>query len=171
MDTSTTIMGLAILLIFLIPVFLIARSGKKKGSRFERDFFSECSRRELNITEKDILGEIGIGLDQVNKTLLYMNWGGHEKSVTSFSLKEVKSFETMPPSSAIKKPNFDYKKVERLGFRFNFINTSSQELTIIFYTAGFGKLSSAELNMFKKWNEIIRKNMSTDSLNNLKNSA
>lgn len=161
MDSTTTIIGLAILALFILPVVLISRSNKKKGSKFDKELISVGIANGIDISDKDVIGEYGAGLDTASNTLLFINWSGREKVVTFFSLKEVKAFDTVPSSNEMKKPTFDIKKAERLGFRFQFNNSQRPEFSIVFYTMGFGKLSESELNFFLKWSAIVRKGMSS----------
>jgi hypothetical protein len=171
MDTSTAIIGTLILALFLLPVFIIARSGRRKMTRFEREFFSEASRNELNISEKDVYNEIAIGIDTSRNTILLLNWSGPERTTSVFNLKDVGVFESNPGYAEFKKPGFNFKKVEKLGFKFQFTDSIRPEINIVFYTAGFGQLRDAEVRLFSKWVEIIRKKMSSKSVHDLKHSA
>jgi len=41
MDLSTTIIGLLVLALFILPAILISRAGRSKRVNFEKDFFQK----------------------------------------------------------------------------------------------------------------------------------
>jgi hypothetical protein len=163
MDATTTIIGLAILSLFLIPVVIMSRSSKKKGSKFDRELLAEATKRGLIISEKQIFGEYGIGIDNSSKKLLFINWSGSESVATSFSFKEIKAFDTIPSANELKKPNFDLRKTERLGFRFHFQDSGRPEFSFIFYIAGFGLVGDNEIEFFTRWSKVVKKGLVTVS--------
>jgi len=171
MDLSTTILGLLFLALFILPVILISKSGKGKTNKFEKEIFSEASKNELNISDKLIWKEFAIGIDASRKKIIYLDWSGPEKINLIIDLKDVKVFEPIPGSGEQNKKNFNYKKVDRLGFRFHFIKPGRSDLNIIFYIAGIGTLSEEEVKLYKKWLDIIRSNMVSKSIDDMKHSA
>ena len=171
MDLSTSIIGLLILAIFILPVILISRAGKGKGKKFEKDLFSEASKNELIISEKAFWNEYAIGIDTSNNKIIYLDWSGPERINIIFDLKDVKVFEPVPSYGEMNKKNFNYKKVERLGLRFCFKDSVKPDVNITFYIAGIGQQSDDEVKLFKKWSGIIRGKMDSKPIGNLRNSA
>ena len=171
MDISTTIIGLLVLTIFILPVILISRSGKSKKKQFEKDFFSQASMNELKISDKDFWSEYAIGIDSLNSKILYLDWSKPERSNVIFDLKDVKVFEPFPGFKEREKPNFNYNTTQRLGMKFSFKNPAVKSISIIFYFPGFGKMSDHDIRLFEKWTEIVRRNMDTKTINDLRNSA
>ena len=171
MDLNTTIIGLLILALFILPVILISRSGKSKGKKFEKDFFSESSKNELIISEKALWDEQAIGIDIVKNKIIYLDWSGPERIDYIFELKDVKVFESEPSLGERNKKNFSYKKVERLGLRFCFKDSAKRDLNITFYIAGIGQQFDDQVTLFEKWSKIIRDKMDFKPVGNLRNSA
>jgi len=165
MDLSTTIIGLVLLALFIIPVILISRSGKSKWKKFERDFFSVVSKNELKISEKDIWNEFAIGIDASRDKILYIDWSGPDRINIIFDLKDVKAFEPTPSYGDQNKKNFNYKKVDRLGFRFHFKESVKPDVIITFYIAGFGQITDYEIKLFNKWVDIIKNKIDIKSIN------
>ena len=159
MDLSITIIGLLLLALFIFPVILISRSGKSKMKKFEKDFFSEVSRNELNISEKDFCNEFAIGIDTSKNKIIYLDWSGPERIDCIFELKDVKIFESEPSLGKRNKKNFSYKKVERLGLRFCFKDSAKRDVNITFYIAGIGQQIDYQVKLFEKWSKIIRDKM------------
>ena len=171
MESGTTIIGLIMLSLFILPVLIIARSGRNKGKRHEKDFFTYVSRNDLKISEKDFWDDYAIGIDKSQNTIIYISWDGPEKVHTVFKLKDVRNFETIPDYSQLNRKDFSYNNVRRLGFRFQFRDAASQELTITFYISEFGQITDNQIRLFKKWSVIIRDGMSDKQADNFRHSA
>lgn len=170
MELSTTIIGLLILAIFVLPVILIARSGKGKSKRFEKEFFSETSRNALKISEKDFWNSYALGIDISQNKIMHVNWDGAERIVTIFSLNDIKNVESYPVQSVINKKDFDFKKAEGLSLRISFKDPSRKDINIAFFIPGFGQISDKEIKLFEKWSKIIRK-VTDSKFDNIKHSA
>ena len=171
MDLSTTIIGLLILALFMLPVILISRAGKSKGKKAEKELFSESSKNELIISEKALWDEQAIGIDTAKNKIIYLDWSGPERTDYIFELKDVKTFESEPSPEERNKTDFSYKRVERLGLRFCFKDSARKDVKITFYIAGTGQQINDQVKLFEKWSKIIRDNMDYKPLGNLRNSA
>ena len=157
MDLSAIIIGLAILGLFLFPVILISRSGKKKMKRLSDEIMTEASKNELTISENDSWNESAIGMDVKNDKIIFIDESHSEKVVRLINLKDVKSFSTSPDLTKGNSRNTDYEKEPRLSLNFIFKDPSKSETNITFYIAGFGKLTKTEQHLFEKWSGIIGK--------------
>ena len=171
MELSTTIIGLLLLALFIFPVILISRSEKSKGKKSEKELFSESSKNELIISEKDLWDEQAIGIDTAKNKIIYLDWSGTERIDYIFELKDVKIFESEPSLEERNKKNFSYKKVERLGLRFCFKDSAKRDANITFYIAGIGQKFDDQVKLFEKWSKIIRDKMDFRPVGNLRNSA
>ncbi len=154
---ANTLIGIGLLCLFLLPVILISRSGKRKKSRLINDLMAEASKSGLFITESDSWDDSALGLDSKNKKIVYIDENGSEKKVNIFSLSEVKSFKTTPDISNNKgqKPNLDNSN--NLSLIFSFKDPAKSEINISFYIVGFGKMTKAEKELFEKWSGLISK--------------
>ena len=171
MDLSSTIIGLLMLSLFIIPVILLSRAGKAKGKKFEKEFFSEVSRMELNISEKDFWNEYAIGIDKSKNHILYMDWSESETKVKLIDLKEVKVIESSPGFKEMNKKGFVYKKGQRLAIKLCHKDNSRMDINILFFVPGFGEQSDKDVKLFEKWLKLIMAGLDTRSADDLKHSA
>lgn len=171
MDISTTIIGLLILALFVVPVIIISRAGKGKGKKFEKDFFSEVSRNDMKITDKDFWNEYAIGIDTSTNKIIYLDWSGHDRTSTIFDLKDVKVFETTPGQAERSRKNFNYKNIGRLALRFQFRESARPDVNITFYIAGFGQITDNEIALFNKWASLIRMKSDTKANDDVRHTA
>jgi len=157
--------------LFIIPVILLSRAGKAKSKKFEKEFFSEVSRMELTISDKDFWNEYAIGIDKSKNMILFMDWSEPEPKVRIISLKEVKVLEPTPGFKEINKKGFTYKKGQRLAIKFCNKDSSRMDITVLFYIPGFGEQSEKDVKLFEKWLKLVIANMDTKSADDLKHSA
>ena len=157
MDTSTTIIGLVILALFVIPVMLLSRSGKNKSKRLLNDLKSEALNNELVISDCDSWNESALGIDEQNNKIIFIDDSHGGREVKIFSLKDVKEFKTFP---ALTNKNYqydDYEKENKLALSFIFKERLKSNIDITFFIAGFSRLSKNEAHLFEKWADIISK--------------
>lgn len=171
MDLSSTIIGVLMLSLFIIPVILLTRAGKAKGKKFEKEFFSEVSRMELNISEKDFWNEYAIGIDKSKKRILYMDWSVPETRVLIIDIKDVKTIEPTPGFKEMNKKGFNYSKGQRLAIKLCHKDNSRMDINILFFVPGFGEQSDNDVKLFEKWLKLIMAGIDSRSADNLKHSA
>lgn len=159
MDITTTIIGLLLLALFIVPVIFLSKSGKKKKTRLSKDIQSEASRNNLSLTKFDSWNESAIGIDDKNGKVIYIDESHADKDVRIFNLKDVKSFKTFPDLTNKSRQNTDYKKEPKISMGITFRDPSKSDLEITFYVPGFGKLKEEEKLLFEKWSEIIKKSL------------
>ncbi|HUX95074.1 MAG TPA: hypothetical protein VMV47_05015 [Bacteroidales bacterium] len=164
MDLSTTIIGLLLLALFILPVILISRAGKSKVKEFEKEFFSESSKNLLTISDKEFWDDKAIGIDTINNKILYLDWNDYDRVEHILELKELKVFESEPGFEERNKKNFSYKKVNKLGLKFKFKDPSRSDISIMFFANGMGHITDEKVKMFEKWSGIIRKRMDFKSI-------
>ena len=123
-----------------------------------KELHALASDNGLTLSESDSWNESAIGIDDTKKAIIYIDESGNEKISTSFGLKDLKSFKTVPDLTATKNKDSGYSRENRLGLNFTFTNPASPDLNVNFYMAGFGRMTDNEKFLFRKWAEIIRKN-------------
>jgi hypothetical protein len=154
---TDTLIGIGLLCLFLLPVILIARSGKSKKGRLINDLMSEASKNGLFISESDSWNDSALGLDAKNKKIIYIDENGSEKKVSIFSLSDLKSFKTIPDIKNNKGQKLDLEREKNLSLILNFRDPSKSEVNISFFIAGFGKMTKTEKDLFEKWSGLILK--------------
>lgn len=155
MNLSTTIIGLAILALFAIPVFLIAKSAKKKIEKLKDSLTDEAKKTGVTIADTDYWNDSILGIDDREETVIYIDGSHSEREISTFNMRDVKSVRFFPDIT--KNPNPDYKKEPKLGISFFFKETAKSEVNVMFFMAGFGDLSKHEQGLFEKWTGKIKK--------------
>ena len=156
MNISTTIIGLAVLSLFIIPVFIIAKTKKKKIESLKNDLLYEAKKAGITIADTDNWNDSILGIDEKNETIIYIDENRDEKEIRVFNINDVKSVRFFPDITK-KNSNPDYKKEPKLCISFFFKDPAKSEVNLEFFTAGFGELSKKEQNLFEKWTHKVKK--------------
>ena len=154
MNTSSTIIGVVLLALFIIPIVLISRSSRKKRNRLNDEILEIAQKHDLKISDSNTWNESALAIDEEKNKIIFIDETHGEKEVKIFGTKELRSFRTIPDIH--KDKSIDLRKEARLGLSFLFKESSKPEINITFYIAGFGELSKHEKQLFEKWSEKIR---------------
>jgi len=156
MYASTTIIGLIILALFIIPVFLISKSKKKKSEQLKNDLMNEAKKAGITIADTDHWNDSVLGIDDKEETIIYIDESRNEKEIHVFNMNEVKSVKFFPDITN-EKSKIDYNKEPKLCITLFFKESAKAEVNLTFFTANFGNLSKHEQNLFEKWVDKIKK--------------
>ena len=157
MDLSSTIIGLVVLGLFLLPALIITKANKKKAQRLQNIIMEEAVKNELTITESDNWNEAAIGIDMKNDKIIFIDESQRENDVRIINLKDVRSVRTSPAIQNIRNQKKEHEKESQLSLSLLFKEPSRPEIDITFYVAGFGKLTKIERGRFEKWSKILGK--------------
>ncbi|HOM41471.1 MAG TPA: hypothetical protein P5320_08565 [Bacteroidales bacterium] len=156
MDLTSTIIGVTILILFLLPVYLINRVNKNKRIRLLKKLELQAKSENMNLTETDVWGDSVIGFDSEKGKMIYITEENGEERVFVFGKSDLKSFTTVPNLSRDDKLNEELKKGGRLSLIFSFIQKGRPDLCIDFHIPGFGKISDKDRELFFKWRNLSR---------------
>lgn len=81
MDLTSTIIGVTILILFLLPVYLINRVNKNKRIRLLKKLELQAKSENMNLTETDVWGDSVIGFDSEKGKMIYITEENGEESV------------------------------------------------------------------------------------------
>ena len=157
MNITTTIIGLAILMLFIAPVILFMRNSKRKTGKLIDRIHAEALKSGLTIDESDSWNETAIGIDDKNGKVICVDISHGEEDIRIISLKDLKSVRCTPDVSLTNNKKTDYRKESRLSITFSFREASRSDYTITFFIAGFGSLSKKQEELFEKWGRRLRK--------------
>ena len=156
MNTSTTIIGLVILGLFILPFILISKSKKKKIEQLKNFLTDEAKKIGVTISDIDYWNDSALGIDDKEETFIFINENHDEKEVRVFNINEMKSVRFIPDITK-KNSKIDYKKEQKLCISILFKESVKSEVNLVFFTAGFGYVSKQEQELFEKWTNKIKK--------------
>ena len=154
MDTSTIVMGLLALALFVIPVYYLQHKQKSKLNKAKQPFMEAANRKGLNLGQHDVWDEqYGIGLDEVNNRLFYWHNDQDEPQETSLDLGSVKQCEV---DNAHRDVNGN-RIIDAIGLRIALHGSKATSVYLPFYVTKDIMMLRGELQLAEKWNAIIQK--------------
>jgi hypothetical protein len=152
MDTSVTIIGLAITLLIAIPLFFVFRSNavNKKKIKSIKEQYSENKHYNFSLTvtqNKKVLS-----LDEQNKGFLFIDFNTENEKISFVNLNEISACKLVLTTEN------KAETIVKIEFEFESKETSKKEL-IPFYTIEKDTINQVCLyedhQLAKKWQKII----------------
>ncbi|MBJ2125819.1 hypothetical protein [Flavobacterium sp. IB48] len=157
METTTTIMGIVILIIVAIPVYFSARSSAASKSRILniKKRFNPNHPEDFDLTES--INNKTLTIDQKNNKFILMNFNPNQQESTYVDLNTIASSKLIPTTDAgsdtIIKIDFEFQEKE-----------TSKKILIPFYDFDDDRIKQISVyqdhQFAKKWLKIIQDSIS-----------
>ncbi len=157
METTTTIMGIVILIIVAIPIYFSARSSAASKSRILniKKRFNPNHPEDFDLTES--INNKTLTIDQKNNKFILMNFNPNQQESTYVDLNTIASCKLVPTTDAgsdtIIKIDFEFQEKE-----------TSKKISIPFYDFDDDRIKQISVyqdhQFAKKWLKIIQDSIS-----------
>jgi len=157
METTTTIMGIVILIIVAIPVYFSARSSAASKSRILniKKRFNPNHPEDFDLTES--INNKTLTIDQKNNKFILMNFNPNQQESTYVDLNAIASVKLIPTTDAgsdtIIKIDFEFQEKE-----------TPKKIIIPFYDFDDDRIKQISVyqdhQFAKKWLKIIQDSIS-----------
>lgn len=156
MDFGTTIIGVVIILLCILPFVIKAINSKRKEQQLLNNLFSIAKEKNCAITEHSVWNNSAIGIDNTNKALFFINTkNNYNKHIL---LQEASKCRVVNTNRIVGTGSNSSKVIDKLELMITLKNKS--EVVIEFYNTEHDSLSlTSEIQLMEKWNAIINKNI------------
>lgn len=156
MDTSSTLIGLVILAVFILPIILL-HSSRKKRERKQLELFDQyVSSKGLSLKQRELWNHYAIGMDVERNQLFYSKHHLDDNREQIVPLAEVAlceiTREMIRPTS---NSSEDDLVLDRLELSLRFKESGRQNLRLEFYNREESTGLSDELELTEKWRKRI----------------
>ena len=156
MDTSSTIIGLVILAVFILPIILL-HSARRKRERKQLELFDQyVESKGLHLDQRELWNHYGIGVDNAGKHLFYLKQHIDDNQEQILSLTEVAMCETV---REMVKPTVNASEddlvLDRLELLLRFKQAGRESVRLEFYNREESSGLSDELELTEKWRKRI----------------
>lgn len=157
MDSTSAIIGIALIAISILPFIILSKNRKKRSKETIEKLNTFASKEGATIHHYDICKNLIIGMDNQKNILFFIKKTDKEAVNKSIPLNDYKSFHLIKETRKVGEKNNSYVLIERLALSFIPIigNNSPQELE--FYNSVKTIQLSTELQTIQKWSEIVAK--------------
>ncbi|MFL0354509.1 hypothetical protein [Xanthomarina sp. GH4-25] len=155
MESHSTIIGIVIALIVLLPLILIQATQKKEKKNSRKGFKEEALKNNLNINEPDFWGTYyAIALDETANKIIYSKIINAEHHTTIVDLGKVSSCEIVRTQRAFK--NKTTSKIETDKIDLVITNKTKTKDILEFYNVDVNIEMSTETALLEKWEAKIK---------------
>ena len=152
MDLITSLIGLGLVVLTILPFVYFHTVNKKNKERFLKEFKALAQQAQVNVTEYDVWSDyFGIGLDaNTNKLFYYKKRGGIEDQAL-INLSEVEACRVINTKKILN----DDEVIACLELAFTFSTPRMPEKLLQFYSKEEFMTHNGELQLVEKWKTIV----------------
>lgn len=153
MDSETTIIGIILLLICIVPFLLINKKKATKRRNKVKILTDSVQKMNGTIYKNEFWNHYGIGLDKTNKMLYFSTQADDGNSYEVISLKSITA------CSIIKKED-NSKTITAVGLQLDYSDKSKPNVYLSFYERDRNLALLNELELIQRWSTIIKEQLS-----------
>ncbi|MFV0591234.1 MAG: hypothetical protein ACK5M7_07610 [Draconibacterium sp.] len=155
MDSETTIIGLVLIAIVVIPLYMLSRKRARKGQGMLKLMTQTANEHNCKITEYEQCGNYTVGMDKTNGYVFFVKDLNDNADVQYMNLAQVKSCKMDNKSRIVTYNKQSSKIIERLCL--NFLPKGKDKPAVVweFYNAEENSQLNGELQSAEKWQNLI----------------
>lgn len=160
---SSTILGIVITLIMILPLYWLLSAGSKKRKKLSKKLTELASNKSCSLSQQDLWDRTTIGIDESKKMLFYVSQTNHGLITHSIDVSTIKSCRINTiDKDAVAANGKPTKVTDRLELVISFTEAGQNEVSLEFYNTANGSYGlSGELQLIEKWahiaNEMAKK--------------
>lgn len=157
MFSGTTIIGLIIVLLCIIPIVLMFVSSKKKKARALNALKELATESNKKVAQFDQWKENAIGTDEAHTMIFAVRKMKDSVLKYAINLSGVRSCKVINRSRTVKFEGGNTTLIEQLSLQFEYKDPSKGEMVLDFYHNGYDTVAIAdELLLIQKWEKLIQ---------------
>jgi hypothetical protein len=154
MDTSSIIIGVALVVVFVLLIwFSNYKRNQKQKKRLEK-LKNFAEKQGFQISESENINDIVLGIDKVNNKVLFVK---ESKNIEiTIDLQTIKKCDINEISRNVETHSGKQKVVDKIELLFYPIDNKNSNISLEFYNEANGDLQlSGEHQFLEKWIKII----------------
>jgi hypothetical protein len=159
MEIGTTITGLVLIALLVMPFLLMSSAKKAREKRTLNRLKTEASQLNCTITEYELTGNDIIGIDQKAGMVFFGKTKGENWVSQTVNLADFRSCEIVAKNRSKGKETGNDIIVDKLELLFRSSTSGKGDIALEFYNGMENFQLNDELPVMKKWVEIINDNI------------
>jgi hypothetical protein len=155
MEIGTSLIGLIILALCILPFVLLGRNTKQRRKKMLDAVINEAQAQNCKITKHEFSRQFVIAADEQSRFLFFAKAIDNEVSTSSIDLKKVKQCHPLSTSRTIKSKDGNYKLIDKLELLFTSKSKDVQLPTITLYNAEQDMALGSENEILQNWAQWI----------------
>jgi len=155
MNIGSTLVGLLIIILCILPFFFMGSKRKKREKQMLNDAERLAEEKNCKITYKELVRDFVLAIDEKNKALFYYKITPEKVDKLHVNLAEIKSCKVINVSRTVGVKGASQKITDQLFLNFIPLNNNGKEIKIEYYNADVNVQLYGELQSIEKWADII----------------
>jgi hypothetical protein len=165
MESQSTIIGVIITLIVLLPLIYIQTSQKSKKKASKKAFLNDALKNNLNVSDSDFWGTYyAIAIDETANKLIYSKIIGTEHNLTIIDLNKIDSCEIVKTNRAFKNKTTSKIETDKIDLVITSKSSGKSKDVLEFYNVDVNIEMSTEIALLEKWEAKIKNCIQKKSL-------
>ncbi len=156
MDISTTLIGLVMLALFVVPIWYAVQKESTENKYFLKTFMEEARKESLNITAYDRLHHALIGVDRTAQKVLFAEINDEQITTRVVNLDGLKSCAVFEVSSTKKTKHGKEKVIGGIDLQFVYFDPKRADVFVRFYDGQNDLAPDGEMQLAEKWNTLLQ---------------
>lgn len=155
MNLGTTIIGVLMLTVFIVPFVLSNKSRKNKENLLKKMLFNIAEKENSDITEFNQWDNTAIGISATSKKLFFYRKLEDSEINYSIDFQSIQHCKIVNISRLLKSNNENYQIVDRLELNISTYIKNKQNIVLEFYNSDIEAQMNGELFLIDEWNKKI----------------
>lgn len=155
MDTGSTIIGVVITVLCLLPFMLMSVNRKRKEKQLLNLFDQASKKQNCTITKHEHCGDFVIGIDENKKGLFFLNYLKTNTDVYFVDLTKIQLCKVVTISRIHKADDIVHQITDRLELKLTPFDKNSPEIKLEFFNSETNVQMYGELQAIEKWNTLV----------------
>lgn len=164
MDLGTSIVGVIIILICIIPFALMSINRRKKERKLLQGLTEIAQRNNCKISRYELWNNSTIGIDDTTLMIFYTRKSKDIETSQQINLAEIQKCRIVNLSRTVSNKDGNFKVTEKLELAFSFQDKNRGEVVLEFYNTDYDSSTlTGELQLVEKWCKLFNDKISETS--------
>jgi hypothetical protein len=155
METGSTLIGLAMIVLCTLPFIFLNRSRKKREKQMTMSLEDIARQHHCNITRKDLLSDSVIGMDERKHFVFFYKKTKEKELQQSVNLADIKKCRVMNVNRPLGGSDSNQKVTDRLYLSFTPAEMKKEDVKFELYNSEVNVQLSGELQAAEEWSNLI----------------
>lgn len=157
MESTSTIIGVIITLIVILPILFIQKSQISKKKKSKKGFIDEAQKNNLKVTEPDFWGSYyALAIDENQNKLIYSKIIDEEHNTIIIDVEEIASCEIVRTNRTFKSNKVFKTETDKIDLVIGFKNSNKAKEVLEFYNVDVNIEMTNEVPLLDKWESKIK---------------
>ncbi|KAA5549561.1 hypothetical protein [Adhaeribacter rhizoryzae] len=156
MDLGTTITGIVVILLCIIPIVLMRINNSKKEKNLLQGLLNLAESKNCQITRHDLWDNSLIGIDDNKNKVFFIRKVKDAETTRQVVLAEIQKCQVIDTSRTVSNKDGNHKVTDQVALALTYHDKSKQATALEFFNVDHDSLMlKGELLLAEKWSGII----------------